>query len=674
MNLNDDDFDNILNINYITELEKSVLNNDYERIKTLLLEGETIYNKNKLCNSYLNKKYKLFHTNCIKKICYKTALYYAFLINYNILKYLYDNFKTNDKYNHLVEYINSFTCGCEYINQHHDFYDSTFFNFKNIYHKIANLDIENGLFSNDIDIINIDCLFNNRTTIYNLYQVFHLYKINSKIILLLLNQQYYEYYKYHLYNTSNIDIIIQNINYFKDDTLADINYINTHDNKNIFTLTILHGDNDNIINILLNNNCEIPNDINHILKECLKLGHYNTLKLLLTKVKIDNLCLPNCLFTLILQDEKIDDENKLDMLKIIEDRKNMNITDKLLIEILKVSVSRKCLNIISNNPSFSNNIDQNVITFAIESKKYDELDLLLKYGNKQLINGQDDEQIPLFVYLKETDSDDNESLNILKVLLRYEPNLNVIQNNETPLIMATKKNRIDSVILLLNRGANSFLRDNNNENCLHIAIKNNYIDLVKLLSKQKSEGIYLVNEPSYDMKSCLNLILEYNHSIELFKYLVSIEGINLNYLDFNNKNIIYNIIMNENMIERRKNLLIALLLEKNINIKDMCSDKNVLNYCIKNNYFYILENIINKLIEIREINIIESDIITAIKNNKIDNVHLQNVYFPAISFLRQNHIYYLNNKKKNVYTISFIYLIMICLVLAIIEKKNITKK
>lgn len=652
---NDEDFNYILDKDYLTELERSVLGNDYDKLKLLISRGDTIFSQKKLCNGYLERKYKVPHSKCLKNICYKTAVYYAYLINHNILRYIYVILKheNNTKYMDLINEFNSGSCGCELQNTFFISYNSNYLN--HINQSKLLLDYINGhKLDNDcdtidmcknsninIDILTLHCLFNNENlngdtnSVDIMPKLGYIYDTNIKIINLLLNQQSYEIYKYYLVNKQDLYNHLDNM-YL--DSYVDINYINLSENKNILTLSLLNFDDDKIITKLLEKKCIIPKNINLILKECLDNGFHKTVKLLLKKIQNDHLYNPICLYTEILQNNKINDEEKLEMMKIIEDKQNVFVSNKLLIEIIKSSISFKCLTLLLHNNSFNTNIDQGVITFCIQIKKYLELDLLLKYGRTSLINGEDLHQIPLFIYLKETKDDDVDSLNILNTILRFEPKLDIFNAlNESPLIIATKNNRKETALLLLSRGANPFLRDNNNENCLHISIKHNYDSLSELLCKYKSEGIYLVNEPTDDMKSCIFLSINTNNPLKYFNYLISVEGINLNYCDKYSKNILSYIISNNIIDNSIKISMIKLLLDKNINLKDIFDvDKTILSSCIEKDLYIIVEMIINKLIENKEIIVNDTDILSAIKNNKINNQHLKNIYSPAISYLRQN--------------------------------------
>lgn len=663
--LSEEDFNLILEKDYLTELERSVLNNDLEKIKLLISRGETIYSTTKLCNGYLDRKYKNPHSKCLKNICCKTALYYAFIINYYILKHIYHYFKKYkenfSESNKIINELEECSCGCECSYTFNLYYTSSSFIFFNLSKKIPEIishilnqdqsnKPDNKFQSFNFNIKNMECLHNKTSANDNelsLISMYEKYEINNKIINILLNQQSFEIYKFYLLN--NLDIYHQIDNIYKDSE-TNINYVNPHDNKTILTLTLLFIDNDKLINMLLEKGANIPENINSIIKDCLDLGFYKSVKILIRKIKVEHLYLPFCLFREILQNNKIHEEEKLEMMKIIEERQNVNLTNKLLVDILKSQISLKCFNIIINNNKFCDTIDQSVISYCIQIKKFMELDLLLKNGRQSLINGEDLHQIPLFIYLKETFSDDSENLNILNTLLRFNPKLDILNAlNESPLIIATKNNRKDSVLLLLNRGANPFLRDNNFDNCLHIAIKNNYHELVEILCKYKSEGVYLVNEPTNDMFSCLTLCLNSKEPIKYFKYLINTEGINLNYIDSNNKNILFYIIAHKELTDEIKNNLTILLLEKNINLREICNnDKNILLMCIEKDLFQIVKLIINKLIECKEIIIDDDDIISALKNNKINNHHLKNIYSPAISYLRQNMFKLkLNNNQLN---------------------------
>ncbi|ARF09297.1 ankyrin repeat protein [Catovirus CTV1] len=682
--ITDADQNIILEKDYLTELERTVLLNDLEKLNLLISRGETIYLENKICNGYLERKYKLCQHKCLKHICHKTALYYAFLVNFNILKQIYHFFKKDsDKYNDIIKYIENSLCGCDLTYSFQNYYSSSHFNLINISKKIIELmNIPEISTKNYVtNITGVECLYKINNICDDIDDIYHKYQINTKILKILLNQQYFEIFRYHLMNSSSENNSHNIVHEIYNDTMSNINYVNPHNNKTILTLTLSHIDNDNLVDILIEKGCIIPDNVNTVLKECLDLGFYKSVKTLIKKISSEQLFNPFCLFREILLNTKIIDFEKLEMIKIIEDKQNIKINDKLIFDILKSSISFKCLTLLLNNPNLHDAIDQNVITYCIQLKKHMELDLLLKYGRHNLVNGEDIHQIPIFVFFRETLSDNVDNLNILGTLLRFNPKLDILNtSNESPLIISTKQNRIESTQLLLSRGANPFLRDSNHDNCLHIAINNNYDQLVEVLSKYKSEGVYLVNEPTKQMTSCLTICLKSKNVSKYYKYLLHSEGINLNYIDSESKNVVYHVVSNKELSESIKEQLITMLLDKNINLKEICNnDRNILLTCIERDFFNIVRLIINKLVELKEITIDDIDIISALKNNKIKNHHLKNMYSPAISYLRQNmykltskNVYVKNINIKNVLCVTYIFMIMF-LILGIIEKKIIVK-
>ena len=71
--LSDSDFDIAPNRDFLTELDRATLDNNYDKVINLLSRGSTIYNSSneKLCNGIINRKYRQTSHKCIKNICYK---------------------------------------------------------------------------------------------------------------------------------------------------------------------------------------------------------------------------------------------------------------------------------------------------------------------------------------------------------------------------------------------------------------------------------------------------------------------------------------------------------------------------------------------------------------------------------------------------------------------------
>jgi hypothetical protein len=137
----DNGFDNedleiILNKDYLGDITKAVLNNDNDKLEELITKGSTIFTKHKLCNGYLDRKYRSNHKTCIKSICYKTPVYYAFYMNYCLIKQLIyylkelitraDDIKLIDECEILFRNISDIDCGCSIINKFNVKYDSNY--------------------------------------------------------------------------------------------------------------------------------------------------------------------------------------------------------------------------------------------------------------------------------------------------------------------------------------------------------------------------------------------------------------------------------------------------------------------------------------------------------------------------------------------------------------------
>ena len=112
------------------------------------------------------------------------------------------------------------------------------------------------------------------------------------------------------------------------------------------------------------------------------------------------------------------------------------------------------------------------------------------------------------LYLADT-LDDNEILPI-KILLKHNINVNIVNVfEETPLMLACKKNKYNVICELINYGANVNLCDNKKRNCLMHALNSMIIDtrIIKILL----ENNVLIGHISYEGKSVFDYAISNNN-------------------------------------------------------------------------------------------------------------------------------------------------------------------
>ena len=113
------------------------------------------------------------------------------------------------------------------------------------------------------------------------------------------------------------------------------------------------------------------------------------------------------------------------------------------------------------------------------------------------------------------------SISVLESIIYGDNYVNINTRNlnkETPLILATKRNKIEFVeILLKNKNTLTNLQDINGDTALHIAIRNYYYDIAKLLLIDWRSDINTTNK---NIETVVHLVC-YRGELELYKLLES---------------------------------------------------------------------------------------------------------------------------------------------------------
>jgi hypothetical protein len=693
--LNSNDFEFLPDIKNLTKLEQSVLNNNLEELLTLLQNGSTIYldKTNKLCTGYIQRKCKIENHICIDKLCSKSSVYYALFINHGLLRLIScvlktlqtkDNLseKILSKINEVSNYVNNLDCSCKDLCMNPSIYvlnnEKTIVYGSDIHIKLTEIVEYLKEFSNkseNNDNISIDlypevfefmCIkskiqYKSKDVYSDLVNLFTLYDTNLKILRVLLNQQAYEQFKHILHNTPS-DLInkLQSI-YNSED--IDINYANPFDCKTVLLFAIYLREDRKLIEKLIELGCKLPTDINTIIVELLNQKYYTIVELLLNTATSLELSIPNNVLHKVIKDTNMDVETKENFINCICHKDSASFTNDIVLDIINCSDSIRLLNLLSNYSGFMDNFQLNCISRCIGLGKYEELDILLSKTKliDNLINGSG-MSVPLFMYFNEisSETDTLNTINILKVLLKYKPNINIIgSDGNTPLLRAIKDGRYESALTLLNNGADPFIKDKDGDTVLHVAINNNNIEVVRSFYKFCYDDKYLVNEVNKYQKTSFMLALDSHQPFELTQLLLTIEPvndvypINLNVLDEKGMGVLDLVIMNDMLDLDTKMKLFNIYFSKGAKLTEVnkYDFKPLVVRAVEYDLFDLVVLMMNKLIKDGDIDVSSPDIISGIKNNSIGNIIVRdkknpNYYSLVIMYIKQNIQKILKPNKK----------------------------
>ena len=647
MELSDNDMEIIPMREYMTELEKTVINNDYNRVSELISKGHTIFIKDRLCNGYMIRKNRSHHI-CLKNICNKTAVYYAFYINNCIMRRIIYILKELSKRNISnndtpIPYIE---CTCRDTYTYYTKYRSTYHNYINntklMEHLInkptkttKNLKlIENlinfGCIHDDIklkeDIIvleqHIDILYDN-------------YKQSNKIVKLLLDQQAYEIYKYYI--QLKWTDLGSRVNDIYDDEYLDIGYVNQYDNTDIFTMTLKSGDNDKAINNIITKTENYKHNVNNMVEYLLKSNYTRTLILLINKLDSEDIKGQINIFRTSIFAETIDDNSKIEITDILVKKNIIELDQQIIYDVLNHKLSNKLIPILSRIKDFSNYMNYACIMICVNLLKTEEFDIVLKNCSRNVIKGDTNTNIPLIYILKTINYESNQTIKLLETLLKYEIDVNTnIDNNLTALMLSINDNKIATTDLLLNYGADAFLRNSNGDNSLHISLKKNHHNITKRLISIKTSTNGLINELDGRSKSPLIIALETKTPLGIIRSMIEEKSIDLSNMD------IMNYILDTKQINNdSKYYLIKLLLDKDSGLLTNNSTKPLVVKAVELELYHIVVLVMNTLIKTGDIDVNDNDIIEAINKNKFETVKVKdtnkpNFYPLVVMYLKQN--------------------------------------
>ena len=646
------------NNEFLSVLEKAVLSNDKEYVIEQLNSGNTIYYENLLCCGLYQKKFNYHPSQCHDIVCKKTAMYYALWMNVllysriliNLIEIL-DNSpclhfrmnnkeKNNDKIlikisnkikNIYLSILNLDDSLC-LINKFEDFYTEKSMNFNKIYDLFKNnldelvklfverygtnninFSLEKNMVSWKNNIKNLYIYENVDKTIDHIKQVnlvsylelnYKEYLKNVEICKLMFNQQSYEYYVYNLKNSSyQISSILEHI---KSNNNIDLNYENM--NNNILSYTLKHTDNKDLVYNLFKSNLILPKYFS--IKDIIQLKHYQNLKELLSNCDAKYLENISDLYEDILNLDNIRTSDKLEMIEILSNRKMLNFIDNLFDMTIEHELSFDIFEILSMRTNLKDKINIDNVRRCITLRKNRELNLLISL-NSNLKKSTKFEDNILYIYENETNNDNEAGvLNLLDTIINNKINLEITNDEEkTIILLLINKRRTKSVEKLILSNANVFHKDNKGNNVLHYAIMNEDLRIINMLVlKTNNVGKNLVNESNNENEYGLHLLVKTKKPVEILKYLSSNSNTDYKIRDKNGDMLLHHILSQNISIDNKIDLF-KNLIDKNLDLLENSKTdmKPIVIRSVERDIYEIVILVMNKLLELGEINVLDID-------------------------------------------------------------------
>lgn len=683
----------------LSELDKAVVSNNIELVKKLIQEGNTIYKSNKLCNGNFEKKGMQHPKDCCKNVCYKSCLWYGLYNNCKSvntiimlllkLQELIPDFRTsceccknvNNNGNNIKIVLKNFgkiPCDCQQKKSFCKGYNKSFLNYKNIYdlfknylnaiktdlNNITNLIYKNHTYGflefgdkshNDIifesfylcphaKIFSFDLIYcpkdqqqknidDAKKIIIHLNKLIDYYFINCSINEILFDQQAYELYNWIIKNVDNEELIISNIKQIYYDNI-DIKY--KFNGIDILTLTLQHKDYPNVIEHI----CKYYESINNnLFVYAIKKKYYKSAIILLNYV--DNIININdeyvnndsSLFMSIINND-MNVIIKLEFVKKLID-KGIDISiDKPLDFIFDLEYANRLLNIILLNKTIVNMICDKHVQWCIINKKIEILELLLNHYKSNFDFIQ--------TYITSTNKDDDNSVNILKILVKF----GYINNmNNMILLYLTQYGRLNSLSILIDNDADVNVVDNNGNTILVYAIKYNHYNIIKKFMIFDN----MINKQNNDMLTPIMISLSSNDPIKILK-LFNIDKINFDIIDKYGWTFQRHVLESSLSEDKKIELLNVIIHKINFEKINNRNTEPLLIIAIKKNLFEIAILIICRLYESGVINITYGDIISF--RNKNFDIYFEttdktcNFYNLIVDVIKQSYQKQISNNEN----------------------------
>lgn len=640
-NIEDQINPNLINYNNLTQIEKAVIDDDYELVNVLLKKGETNYKENILCNGYYKKKYNLHPPKCHKFVCFKTLIYYG------LWKYLYYRSKIfssiidllDDEHcslNNIAENIREIyylilsTNCCNETSEYSEFYDHNFGNYllvndclsKNMDKILSHLErncscdylnCENfgkqGFFKIECCKVKKIYDFNrkneNDTELKNskisfiageLKYYWEGYNKNNELLKLLFSQQAYEYFentiKYKQFQLEDsLDKILLN-------PLIDINYV--YNEKNIYSLVTTQQIKNEMILKLSGCGAKFPDSItiDKVISDC----NINIVKEIIRTSEINFLGNLENLLSIIFLSNKMMSNDKIEIFEILMERGLLDNVKNLIQICLCDNRSLGLLEKIKEKKHLITKTSPSDILSCIRLLKHKELDILFE-TNVELVNEKYEGYFPIIYFFEKTKNDGIEEILTLKVMLKHKCNLSVTNSmGDNPLLLSVKNMRNDSCNLLLKSNADPFFYDVDGFNCFHRAIMSNNLTQIKYLIKSRQNNNPIINALTRETKiHPIILALNSDNKVFITQTILSEDELDCNYLYEENNILHYLVKLNIDI--KTKNILFKNCVIKNFNLLEQCKTdmKPLVVKAVEGDLYEIVIMIMNKLLELGEI-------------------------------------------------------------------------
>ncbi len=675
--------------NFLSDLDRAVLNNDEDKIKYLLKLGNTIYKQDlvsnkSLCSNSLNKFIKN-HNECINMICFKSSLYYSFIYNNylttNIFKFLLNihnnNYKFNSDYNqqilNLINKLKLSGCICNQTYSFKEYYNYNFLNFLD--NKIILFDLmpriikefNKIVISSQFEKINLMsksndnimvCFHTHDTTkldtlvvMKNIINLWDNYIVSCNILTILYNQQFFEIIKLK-YNQKNIK---QMLNFIFHKDLISLDYLNTGLNKTIFDYLINSYNNYDFLKFIFDlQYTSFSDDVNI-------LNYYKPMDTIIDLIKnkffenihflIDNL--PNKCFSsdyetffinIINFDMSIIEKSKI-LISLIE-KQNIVVTYKILENIINSNeltheIIEKFLLYDFNRQIFNNILDYNLIKLIVIKRKYKELDIFLSQSkNNNLVYFQKMiEPNIIFDFLNIIRDENDDAMILLETICNYVDDINL----RNPLMSAVKKNKVKFTKFLFEHNSNPFIKNSEDYNSLHFSILVNNTELFKILINAIFEGKQIIYELFNNM-DLFEFIIEYSR--KKIEYINILLNTTIDLTLFSNGRFLHYIILHPNLLPEEKKYIVNILFQnKQLDNIFYVDDKPIILDAIENNLYGVVLLFMNYLICRGEIDIGgigHNYLFHKIQKGDLDIRRLK--YFDKVNYYKIVSNYLINNK------------------------------
>lgn len=631
--------------NNLSQIEKAIIDDDYNLVDVLIKKGETIYKNDILCNGLYQTRFNVHPQKCHPFLCFKTLPFYGLWKSYYYYSYIFSliidflddnhcdfgNVNTNVK--EIYDLMISVNC-CNEINKHKNFYDDTFVNFglidkvlqKNVQKIIEymekNYSVDEFIPTEEANVRTLKCYKNKLGKFYvfnreskdrkephdtiasmligELKYVWNQYKQNNKIVRLLFSQQALEYYKYMINNkTYQLEQIFNSI---VSNPYVDINH--TQNEQNIFSLTMTQQNKHDMITKIKQHGGELPESttIIDIVEKC----YSGMTKEIIKNASVEFLGNLENLLKIILNCDKMMSTDKIEIFEILMNRCLLDDIDNLIELCLYDNKSLGLLEKMTERKLLISKALTSDIILCIKLLKHKELDILFS-NNLKLIEEKYEGYSPIIHYFENTETDGVEEILTLKIFLKYQCNLEVTNKlGDTPLLYSIKKSRENSCILLLKSKANPLFYDIKGHNSLHNAILTNNIQIIDLLIKHDNNLINITTKNFGNDKTIPGIhpiVFSINSAspVLITQMILAENKMDYNYLYEGNGILHY--LIKFDMDVKTKNTLFKNLIAKDFNLLEQCriDMKPLVVKAVEKNLYEIVVMIMNKLLEKEEI-------------------------------------------------------------------------